>query len=98
MRKSMKISAAIGVFVAFTCLTAITPEGLAQSALTGVVKDESGAVLPGVTIEAGSAALIERTRTVISDEGGNYKIIDLRPGTYTLTFSLPGFRTFKREE
>src|SRR5499426_426742 len=98
MRRSRRISFAIAVFVSVLCLTGLTSKSLAQSTLTGVVKDESGAVLPGVTIEAGSPALIERARTVVSDESGTYKIIDLRPGSYTLTFSLPGFKTYKREE
>src|SRR5499427_8534611 len=69
----------------------------AQSALTGVVKDTSGAVLPGVTVEAASPALIEKTRSTVTDESGGFKIVDLRPGTYTLTFSLEGFSTVKRE-
>ena len=54
--------------------------------------------MPGVTVEASSAALIEKVRTVVSDEHGEYKIVDLRPGTYTVTFSLTGFSTIKREE
>src|SRR5262249_25389300 len=98
MRRSRRNSFVIAIFVSLVCLTGLTSESLAQSTLTGVVKDESGAVLPGVTIEAGSPALIERARTVVSDESGTYKIIDLRPGSYTLTFSLPGFKTYKREE
>src|SRR5436309_894977 len=69
----------------------------AQSALTGVVKDTSGGVLPGVTVEAASPALIERTRSTITDESGGFKIVDLRPGIYTLTFSLEGFSSVKRE-
>jgi hypothetical protein len=69
----------------------------AQSAFTGTVKDTSGAVLPGVTVEAASDALIEKTRSVITDANGNYRIVDLRPGTYTLTFSLEGFSTYKRD-
>jgi hypothetical protein len=68
----------------------------AQSAFTGVVRDTSGAVLPGVTVEAASDALIERTRTVVTDGNGGYRIVDLRPGTYSLTFSLAGFSTVKR--
>src|SRR5215470_6266023 len=92
--RSLKIS----VFVSLLCLTGLASESLAQSTLTGVVKDESGAVLPGVTVEASSPALIERSHSAISDESGTYRIIDLRPGSYTLTFSLPGFKTFKREE
>jgi hypothetical protein len=69
----------------------------AQSAIGGTVKDTSGAVLPGVTVEASSEALIEKTRSVISDGDGQYRIVDLRPGTYVITFSLPGFQTVKRE-
>jgi hypothetical protein len=66
-------------------------------AIAGVVKDSSGAVLPGVTIEAASPALIERVRTVTSDNEGQYKILDLRPGLYAITFTLPGFNTVRRE-
>src|SRR4051812_22914619 len=65
--------------------------------IAGVVRDTSGAVLPGVTVEASSAALIEKVRSVTSDVEGQYKIIDLRPGTYVVTFTLPGFSTVKRE-
>src|SRR5438876_974848 len=69
----------------------------AQSAIVGVVKDTSGAVLPGVSIEAASEVLIEKVRAVTTDGAGQYKIIDLRPGTYVLTFTLTGFQTFRRE-
>jgi len=69
----------------------------AQAAITGVVKDASGAVLPGVTVEAASPVLIEKVRSVVSDGSGQYRIVDLRPGTYSLTFTLPGFSTVKRE-
>jgi hypothetical protein len=69
----------------------------AQASLAGVAKDTSGAVLPGVTVEASSPALIEKVRSVTTDTSGQYKIVDLRPGTYTLSFSLPGFSMFKRE-
>ena len=55
----------------------------AQSTLTGVVKDTSGAVLPGVTVEASSPALIEKTRSVVTDENGGYRLVDLRPGIYS---------------
>src|SRR5436190_8394391 len=65
--------------------------------LAGVVKDASGGVLPGVTVEAASPVLIEKVRTVTTDEQGQYKIIDLRPGAYTVTFTLTGFATVKRE-
>src|SRR5881296_3404776 len=69
----------------------------AASGIAGVVKDPSGAVIPGVTVEAASPALIEKVRTVVSDGEGQYKIVDLRPGTYTVTFTLVGFSTVKRE-
>jgi hypothetical protein len=69
----------------------------AQSAFVGVVKDATGAVLPGVTVEASSPALIEQSHSAVTDANGAYKIIDLRPGTYTLTFSLPGFSAVKKE-
>jgi len=68
----------------------------AQSSITGVVRDASGGVLPGVTVEAASPALIEGVRTAVSDSQGIYKVVDLRPGTYTVTFTLPGFRALKR--
>jgi hypothetical protein len=67
------------------------------SAIAGVVRDSSGGVLPGVTVEASSPALIERVRSVVSDSEGQYKILDLPGGTYTVTFSLTGFSTLKRE-
>src|SRR5438552_3568489 len=65
--------------------------------LTGVARDASGAVLPGVTVNASSPALIEKVRDTVTDGQGLYRIIDLRPGDYTLTFTLAGFNTFKRE-
>jgi Carboxypeptidase regulatory-like domain len=69
----------------------------AQATITGTARDTSGAVLPGVTVEAASPALIERVRSVITDSTGQYRIVDLRPGTYAVTFTLPGFSTFRRE-
>jgi hypothetical protein len=69
----------------------------AQAALTGVVRDPSGGVLPGVIVEAASPALIEKVRSVSTDGTGQYRIVDLRTGTYSLTFSLPGFTTVKRD-
>ena len=69
----------------------------AQSVFTGTVKDTSGAVMPGVTVEAASPVLIEKVKTAITDENGQYRIVDLRPGTYTLTFTLPGFNTQTRD-
>ena len=69
----------------------------AQSAITGLVKDTSGAVMPGVTVEAMSPVLIERERTVVTDAQGRFTIVDLRPGPYQVTFSLTGFKTVIQE-
>jgi hypothetical protein len=69
----------------------------AQTTLAGVVRDTSGSVLPGVTVEAASAALIEKTRTAVSDGTGQYRITDLPPGTYTVSYSLSGFTRVVRE-
>jgi hypothetical protein len=69
----------------------------AQSSVAGIVRDASGAVLPGVTVEAASPALIEKARNATTDGSGQYRITDLPPGTYVLTFSLSGFTTVKRE-
>ena len=69
----------------------------AQSVFTGTVKDTSGAVMPGVTVEAASPVLIEKVKSTITDENGQYRIVDLRPGTYTITFTLPGFNTQTRD-
>ena len=85
------------VLLALACLCVGPASALAQSTLTGVVKDTSGAVLPGVTVEAASPVLIEKIRTVATDENGGYRLVDLRPGVYTLTFTLGGFSTVKRE-
>jgi hypothetical protein len=65
--------------------------------IAGTVKDDTGAVMPGVTVEASSSALIERVRSAVTDGAGQYKIVDLRPGAYEVTFSLAGFSTVKRQ-
>jgi len=74
-----------------------TAQGTSTGSIAGAVKDSSGAVLPGVTVEASSPALIEKVRTTTTDDKGEYKITELRPGTYAVTFALPGFNTFKRD-
>src|SRR5688572_16304778 len=79
------------------CVFLLPAAVYAQAAITRVVKDTSGAVLPGVTVEAASPVLIEKVRSVVSDDTGQYRIVDLRPGIYTVTFTLPGFSTVKRE-
>jgi hypothetical protein len=86
--------------VVASCVLLLPTDALAQVAggsIAGVVKDPTGAVLPGVTVEAASPALIEKARTVVTDGQGVYRIIDLRPGPYTVTFTLAGFSTFKRD-
>ncbi len=70
---------------------------LSPAGIAGAVHDTSGAVLPGVTVEAASPALIEKVRTVVTDDQGRFNIVDLRPGSYAVTFTLPGFNVFKRE-
>src|SRR6478672_8164472 len=82
---------------ALACVLWLPAAAHAQSAIAGLVKDTSGAVLPGVTVEAASPALIDKVRTAITDSQGLYRIVDLRPGAYTVTFTLPGFQTFKRD-
>jgi hypothetical protein len=82
---------------ALGCLLALPATARAQSAFAGVVKDATGAVLPGVQVEAASPALIEQMRTAVTDAAGAYKIENLRPGVYVLTFTLPGFATVKKE-
>ena len=69
----------------------------AQASITGIVKDTSGAVMPGVTVEASSPALIEKVRTAVTDGTGQYRIVDLRTGTYTVSFNVTGFNTVKRD-
>jgi len=93
----MKVRVASMSVVALAVVVLVPNAVLAQSGLAGLVKDSTGAVLPGVTVEATSPALIEQVRTVITDSEGQYKILDLRPGVYSITFTLPGFSTVRRE-
>src|SRR3954453_19995601 len=72
-------------------------QAVGTATIAGTVTDASGAVLPGVTVEAASPALIEGTRAVTTNEAGRFSIVNLRPGTYTVTFSLASFSTVKRE-
>src|SRR3981189_186914 len=87
----------LGALIVLAVVLLLPSTAFAQAAITGVVKDASGGVLPGVTVEAASPVLIEKVRSVVSDATGQYRIVDLRPGTYSVTFTLPGFSTVKRE-
>jgi hypothetical protein len=88
-------------FLRVLCLTtvaALAPTlASAQASIAGTTRDTSGAVLPGVTVEASSPALIEKIRTAVSDDRGIFRIVNLPPGTYTVTFALPGFNQVKRD-
>jgi hypothetical protein len=83
--------------LAFVLVIVVPRAVYAQASIAGTVKDSSGAVLPGVTVEASSPALIEKTRTAVTDGSGQYRIEDLRPGVYSVTFTLSGFSTIKRD-
>src|SRR5216117_2363882 len=85
------LAAAFGICILVPTL------GFAQASIAGLVRDSSGAVLPGVTVEASSTVLIERVRSAVTDGTGQYRIEDLRPGSYAVTFTLPGFSTVRRE-
>src|SRR4051812_15184560 len=87
------------VSVALTIVAMLPGSARAQSAasIVGAARDATGAVLPGVTVEASSPELIEKVKTAVTDERGLYQIVDLRPGVYTVTFSLTGFSTVRRE-
>src|SRR4030095_6508291 len=82
---------------AFACLVLAPSIAHAQASIAGVVRDASGAVLPGATVEASSPVLIEKVRSVSTDGTGQYQIVNLRPGLYTVTFSLSGFTSVRRE-
>src|SRR3984893_2582333 len=83
--------------LALVCVLALPVLAKAQSQITGQVKDESGGVLPGVTVEAASPALIEKSRSAVTDSNGRYTIVDLRQGTYKITFTLTGFSIVVRD-
>ena len=93
----MKRRCARALLIAVVGILMLPLVALAQSQFTGVVKDESGGVLPGVTVEAASPVLIEKIKTATTDGDGRYRITDLRPGTYKLTFSLTGFSTLVKD-
>ena len=80
-----------------TIVTLLPASALAQASIAGSAKDASGAAMPGVTVEASSPVLIEKIRTAVTDERGLFRIVSLPPGTYSVTFSLPGFNQVKRD-
>jgi hypothetical protein len=94
--RNLQIVRTVRALLCVTVLVLLPAAAQAQS-IAGIVRDPSGAVLPGTTVEAASPALIERVRIVVTDERGQYQIIDLRPGMYVVTFKLPGFSTVARE-
>src|SRR5207249_3568961 len=85
----------VGVLVVVSLLLA--PAVTSAQSISGTVTDATGSVLPGVTVEARSPVLIEQVRTVTSNAAGQYQIVDLRPGAYSVTFTLPGFNVLVRE-
>src|SRR5215470_6436159 len=85
------------ILIVLSMVLALPLSAYAQASIAGVVKDASGAVLPGVTVEATSPVLIEKARTAVTDETGQYRIVDLRAGVYAVTFSLSGFSSVRRE-
>ena len=91
----MRVS--VRTLLVLVCLISAHSVAWAQATIAGQVQDASGAVLPGVTVEAASPVLIEKVRTAITDGTGRYRIEDVRPGTYSVTFTLPGFATVKSE-
>jgi len=93
---SFPVRAALRSFLA-AALLAIVPALASAQSIAGVVRDASGAVLPGVTVEAGSPALIEKVRSTVSDGSGQYRLDSLVSGTYSVTYTLPGFSTVKRD-
>ncbi|HUQ72920.1 MAG TPA: carboxypeptidase-like regulatory domain-containing protein, partial [Planctomycetaceae bacterium] len=94
-----KLCAAVAMLLALVLPSMAAAQGaLARGALTGTVRDASGAVLPGVTVEAASPALIEKVRSAVTDGAGVYRIVNLDPGTYSLTFTIAGFSQVKRED
>ncbi len=97
MVRASFVCVGLGLIGALFFSGAVSAQQAAASGIAGVVKDASGAVLPGVTVEAASPALIEKVRTVVSDGEGRYNIVDLRPGAYVVTFSLTGFTSFRRD-
>src|SRR5688572_5990844 len=91
-----RVARTLGI-LAFVLSMALDAAAQQAGAIAGVVRDTTGAVLPGVSVEASSPVLIEKVRSVTTDGAGQYRIVDLRPGVYSVTFTLAGFSTVKRD-
>src|SRR5258708_4819858 len=91
VKRSVSFAAAVLSLLRFPA--AVSAQGTSSAVLT----DTTGAALPGVTVQAASPALIEGSRDAVTDSAGQYSIVNLRPGTYTVTFTLTGFSTYRRE-
>src|ERR1700682_2891796 len=96
-RRMKRLLCVLAALIVISLPGTVAAQTATSGNIGGTVRDGTGAVLPGVTVEAASPALIEKVRTVVTDGQGNYEIDALRPGVYTVTFSLSGFRTFQRE-
>ena len=94
---SVRLRMAAAVTAVLLVPGAVRAQDSNSATITGVVRDASGGVLPGVTVEAASPVLIERVRVAATDSEGRFRIINLRPGEYAVTFTLVGFRTLRRE-
>src|SRR5262245_12916868 len=92
MRRSL-----LPAFLACLLTSLLVSAQVDRGRIHGFVRDSSGAVLPGVQVEASSEVLIERERSVLTDANGEYRLVDLPPGQYSVTFTLPGFQTVKRD-
>jgi hypothetical protein len=97
LRREWRMRTLARLIVGTACLVLPVAASAQTSSIAGTVRDASGAVLPGVTVEAASPVLIEKARSVVTDGAGQYKIIQLRPGSYTVTFTLPGFSVVRRD-
>ena len=97
-KQTVVVRILVALAIAVSLPVAAHAQGTSAATIAGVVTDASGAVLPGVTVEASIPVLIEKVRSAVSDERGEYRIVELVPGTYTVTFTLTGFATFRREE
>src|ERR1700687_1164979 len=95
--RAQRAAGSVSLFLVFSLSIPLSVAAQSAGAIAGTVRDTSGAVIPGVTVEASSPALIEKVRTVVTDDRGQYRVVDLRPGVYEVTFALTGFSTVKRD-